>query len=59
MTSNCLPKTEVNWKPYYSSENIQLKYRNGICTILVMKSGKQHMTEGIELPNQKKSEHSK
>ena len=22
------------------------------CVMLVMKSGKQHMTEGIELPNQ-------
>ena len=40
------------------SENIQSGHRNGIwhrkCVILVTKSGKQHLTDGIELPNQDK-----
>ena len=34
------------------SQDIGLKFGIEICTILVMKSGKQYITEGIELPNQ-------
>ena len=47
-----------NWKLYYT----QLEYSLGIgmefglekCALLVMKSGKRHITDGMELPNQDK-----
>ena len=33
-------------------EDIRMEFGIEKCAMLVMKSGKQHMTEGIELPNQ-------
>ena len=42
--------------PNLVCENIQTRSRNGIwhrkCAMLVVKTGKRHMTEGIEPPNQ-------
>ena len=42
----------------HAVRNIQSGYRNGIrhkkCAMLVMKSGKQRMTDGMELPNHDK-----
>ena len=34
------------------SQNIGMKFGREKCTMQVMKSGKQHTTEGVELPNQ-------
>ena len=36
------------------SQNIGMEFGIEKCAMLVMKSGKRHMTEGIELPNQEK-----
>ena len=36
------------------SQGIGMEFSIEKCTILVMKSGKQYMTEGIKLPNQEK-----
>ena len=36
------------------SQNIGMKFRIEKCTMLVMKSGKQYLTGGIELPNEDK-----
>ena len=55
-TSNFLPKTIKNWKPYYKlweySQDIGMEFGIEKYAMLVMKSGKQHMTEKVELPNQ-------
>ena len=55
MISNYMQKIKKNWKTSY----MPLKYKDkrmefGIekCAMLVMKSGKRHMTDGMELPNQ-------
>ena len=34
------------------SQDIGMEFGREKCTMLVMKSGKQHMTEGVEIPNQ-------
>ena len=34
------------------SQDIGMEFSMGKCAMLVMKRGKQHMTEGVELPNQ-------
>ena len=36
------------------SQDIGMEYDIEKCAMLVMKSGKQHMTDGMELPNQDK-----
>ena len=36
------------------SQDIGMEFGIKKCTLLVMKSGKQHLTDGIELPNQDK-----
>ena len=36
------------------SQNIRMEFRIEKCARLIMKSGKRHMIEGIELPNQEK-----
>ena len=36
------------------SQDIGMKFGIEKCAMLVMKSGKQHMTDGIELPNHNK-----
>ena len=36
------------------SRNIGIEFGNEKCAMLVMKSGKWHLTDGIELPNQDK-----
>ena len=41
------------------SQDIEMKLGIEKCAMLIMRNGKQHMTEGIELPNQEKSEYSK
>ena len=33
------------------SQNIRMEFGIENCAMLVMKSGKRHMTEGMELPN--------
>ena len=37
------------------SQDIRMEFGIDKCTMLVMKSGKRHMTDGIELPNHDKS----
>ena len=37
-------------------QDIGMEFGTEKCTLLVMKSGKRHMTVGVELPNQEKSE---
>ena len=39
------------------NEDIGMEYSIEECTMLIMRSGKRHMTEGVELRNQQKSEH--
>ena len=34
------------------SEDIRMEFSREKCALLIMKSGKRHMTEGMELPNQ-------
>ena len=41
------------------SQDIGMEFGIEKCAMLVMKSGKRHMTDGIELPNLEKLEHSK
>ncbi len=36
------------------SQDIGMEFGIEKCAMLIMKSGKRHMTEGIELPNQDK-----
>ena len=36
------------------SQDIGMKFGIEKCALLVMKSGKRHLTDGIELPNQDK-----
>ena len=59
MASNYLQKRKKNGNSYTRGENIQSEDRNGIwhrkCRMLEMKSGKRHLTEGMELPNQDES----
>ena len=48
-----------NWKLSYTqyriySEDIGMEFGIEKCALLVMKSGKRHLTDGIELPNQDK-----
>ena len=51
-------KIEKELETLKSRENIQSRYRDEIwhekCAVLVMKSGKRHLTEEMELPNQDK-----
>ena len=51
-------KTKNKLETLTRSENIQSGYRVRIwhrkCAMLVMKSGKRHLTDEIELPNQDK-----
>ena len=39
------------------SEDIGVEFGIEKCAMLIMRRGKQQMTEGIEQPNKKKSEH--
>ena len=36
------------------SQDVQMEFGIEKCTMLVMKSGKRHLTDGMELPNQEK-----
>ncbi len=59
MTSNYLPKKEKELETLILtvriySQDIGMEFGIEKCTLLVMKSGKQHLTDGIELPNQDK-----
>ena len=36
------------------SQNIRMEFDIEKCALLVMKSGKRHLTDGMELPNQDK-----
>ena len=36
------------------SQDIEMEFGIGKCAMLIMKSMKRHITEGIEIPNQKK-----
>ena len=57
-TSNCVPKMKRIGNPNTRSKNIQSGHRNGIwhkkCTMLRIKSRKQHIMDRMELPNQDK-----
>ena len=46
-------KTLIHTVRIYS-QDIGMEFGIKKCTLLVMKSGKQHLTDGIELPNQDK-----
>ena len=41
------------------SQDIGIEFGIEKCTVLIMKNGKRHMTDGMELPNQEKLERSK
>ena len=47
-----------NWKLINAarkySQDLGIEFGIGKCAILVMKSGKRHLTDGMELPNQDK-----
>ena len=47
-----------NWKLSYTplqySQDIGMEFGIEKCAMLVMKSGKRHMTDGMELPNHNK-----
>ena len=47
-----------NWKLIHAvricSQDIGMEFGIEKCAILVMKSGKRHLTDGMELPNQDK-----
>ena len=34
------------------SQGVGIEFATGKCALSIMKSGKQHLTDGIELPNQ-------
>ena len=59
MTSNSLQKikkeleTLIHTVRIYS-QDIGMEFGIEKCALLVMKSGKRHLTDGIELPNQDK-----
>ena len=40
------------------SQDIGMEFGLEKCAMLVMKSGKRHLTDGMELPNQTRLEHS-
>ena len=42
-----------------NNDDIRMDFAIVTCAMLIIKSGKRQMTEGIELPNQEKSERSK
>ena len=44
----------LTWAVRIYSQDIGMEFGIEKCTLLVMKSGKRHMTDGIELPNQDK-----
>ena len=46
-------ETQIHAVRIYS-QDIGMKIRVEKCAQLIMKSGKRHMTEGLELPNQEK-----
>ncbi len=59
MTLNYLQKMKKNWKLSYTavriySQDIGMEFGIEKCAMLVMKSGKRHLTDGMELPNQYK-----
>ena len=63
MASKLLAKKQKGTgNPNTESENMQLRCRNGIwhrkMRHVCIKSGKRHMTEGIEQPNLEKSQRS-
>ena len=56
MTLNYLQKNEKELKTLIPavriySQDIEMEFGIEKCAMLVMKSGKQHMTDGMELPN--------
>ena len=59
MTSNYLRKNEKELETLIHtiriySQNIRMEFGIEKCALIVMKSGKRHLTDGIELPNQEK-----
>ena len=59
MTSNCLQKNEKELETQIHavriySQDIGMEFGIEKCTMLVMKSGKRHLTDGMELLNQDK-----
>ena len=59
MTSNYLQKMKKRLETLIHtirmySQDIGMEFGIEKCALLVMKSGKQHLTDGIELPNQDK-----
>ena len=56
MTSKYLQKIKKNWKLLYTPLEYTVKTEewNLVWAMLVIKSGKRHLTDGMELPNQDK-----
>ena len=58
MTSNYLQEMKKNWKLIHAvriySQDIGIESGIEKCAMLVMKRGKRHLTDGMELPNQDK-----
>ena len=59
MTSNYLQKNEKERETILHvdrlySQDIEMEFGMEKCAMLVMKSGNQHLTDGMELPNQDK-----
>ena len=58
MTANYLQKMKKNWKLSYTpleySQGIGMEFGIEKYAMQIMKSGKRHMTDGMELPNQDK-----
>ena len=56
MTSKYLQKMKKNWKLIHAviiyNQDIGMEFSIEKCVMLVMKSGKQHMTDAMELQNQ-------
>ena len=59
MTSNCLAKWKELETPKQTmkiySLNIVMEFGIEKCAVLIMRSGKRKIMEGIELPNQEKN----
>ena len=58
-TSNCLQKREKELETLIQairiySQDIEMEFGIEKCVMLIMKSGKRQITEGIEMPNQER-----
>ena len=64
MASNCLPKLKKGFESQIKAvgiyrQDIGMEFGIEKCAMIIMRSGKLLMTEGIELPNQEKKNQKK